>query len=193
MTQVSLFSKNIFKKVLVSGLLEFTPILVFILSYHRFHIYKATFILMLVTVIFTFLTYFFQKRLPYLAIYIAILTVLFGYLTISHHKPSFIQVKDTMYDITCALTLLIGLMINVPFLKLAFQSVIPMTVRAWNKLTYGWILFFITGAILNEYVRRNHSLNTWFEFKGLMVIATSLFAITLLYFVYEKDTHTHME
>lgn len=191
MIKPSLFSGHTLRKVLIGGVLEFAPILIFILSYHHFHIYKATFILMVTTIISTFVTYRVQKRLPYLALYVALLTILFGYLTISHHKPSFIQVRDTMYDITCALTLLIGLMINVPFLKLAFQSVIPMTARAWNRLTYGWVFFFIIGAILNEYIRRNHSLNVWFEFKGVMVIVTSVFAITFLYFIYEKDTSTH--
>lgn len=187
MDKVSLFSGKTFKKVLIGGFLEFSPIIIFLTSFEYFHIYKATFILMITTIISTFLTYLFQRRLPYLALYVALLTIFFGYLTISHHRPSFIQVRDTMYDITCALTLLIGLMVNVPFLKLAFQSVIPMTARAWNRLTYGWVLFFISGAILNEYVRRNFSLNDWFEFKGIFAVCTSIFAITLLYFIYEKD------
>ncbi len=187
MTHSSLFSGNVFKKILIGGLLEFGPIIIFLLSFEHFHVYKATLILMIMTIFSTLATYIIQKRLPYLALYVALLTLVFGYLTISHHQPRFIQMRDTLYDITCALTLLIGLMINVPFLKLAFDKVLVMTIRAWTRLTYGWIFFFVMAAILNEHVRRTMSLQVWFDFKAIMAIATCIFGIILLYGIYEKS------
>jgi intracellular septation protein A len=169
--------------------LEFGPILLFLISYHFFHIYKATFILMIMTIISTIATYRLQKRLPYVALYVALLTIIFGYMTIAHHQPKFIQIRDTMYDITLALTLLTGVIIDFSFLKLAFHSVLPMTISAWRKLTYSWIFFFIMGAVLNEYVRRVMNLHQWFEFKMTMIFVTIIFGCVTLYFFYEKMEH----
>lgn len=174
------------KKVLIGSALEFGPILIFLLSFQYFHIYKATFILMIATIISTIATYRIQKRLPYLALYVALLTVAFGYMTITHRQPKFIQMRDTMYDVTCALTLLAGLMIRISFLKMAFNDVLPMTNRAWTRLTYAWTAFFIINATANEYVRRTFDLHQWFEFKSFVALLTIIFGIATLYFFYEK-------
>lgn len=187
MSSISIFSPPVFKRIVVSGLLEFGPILIFLASFEHFHIYKATTLLMIATIISTVLTYRLQKRLPYLALYLAFLTITFGYLTLMHREPKFIQMRDTLYDLTCAITLLVGLMINVPFLKLAFHEILPMTFRAWHRLTYAWIGFFLSIAALNEYIRKVYSLAEWFEFKSLMVIVTIVFGFLSLSLCYEKE------
>ena len=138
------------------------------------------------TIISTVVTFAVQKRLPYLALYVAFLTAIFGYATLSMHQPKFIQMRDTLYDTTCAITLIIGLMINVSFLKVAFEKVVQMTERAWEKLTYAWIGYFIFAAFANEYVRRTMTLSDWFEFKSFIIFLTIIFGISLFYIVYEK-------
>jgi len=175
------------RRIFLAGILEFGPVLVFIFAFGHFHIYKATIILMVMTIISTVATYTIQKRLPYLALYVALLTGIFGYMTLSLHQPKFIQMRDTLYDLTCAITLITGLMINISFLKLAFHKVMPMTQKAWDRLTYAWIAYFIFGAILNEYVRRTMSLASWFDYKGIFIIGTIVFAIVTLLLVYEKN------
>lgn len=181
------FTRPTINRLLVGAFLEFGPIFIFLAAFGQFHIYKATMLLMIATIVSTVLTYRLQKRLPYVALYVAFITIVFGYMTLLHREPKFIQMRDTLYDMTSAITLLIGLMINVPFLKLAFHQVIPMTLRAWHKLTYAWIGFFLTLATLNEYVRRSFYLDDWFEFKRLMVVVTIAFGIATLYFFYEKE------
>lgn len=183
----SMFSLKIIKQLLLGVLLEFGPVFVFLIAFERFHIYKATIILMFATIISTFATFRIQKRLPYLALYVALITSIFGYITLSLHAPRFIQMRDTLFDATCALTLLVGSMTNTSFLKLAFHKVIPMSNKAWNKLTYYWIGFFILIATLNEYVRRTVSLAQWFDFKTIMVIVTMVFGCLSLYIVYEIE------
>jgi intracellular septation protein len=112
--------------------------------------------------------------------------MIFGYMTLHFHKPKFIQMRDTLYDATCALTLITGILIRVPFLKLAFEEVLPMSMRAWNKLTHLWIGYFILIAASNEVVRRLFPLHIWFDFKGWVVVATSIFGIIALYMSYEE-------
>lgn len=146
---------------------------------------------MITTIISTVTVYVLQKRLPYLALYVAFLTSVFGYITLVLHEPKFIQMRDTLYDITCAITLIIGILINIPFLKIAFQKVLPMTDWAWEKLTYAWIGYFIFASVANEYVRRTMSLSTWFDFKTLIIGTTIVYGLFTLYVVYEED-HTHL-
>lgn len=187
MPVTSAISKHLFKKILIGGVLEFSPIILFLLSFHHFHVYKATIILMVTTVISTGLTYLIQKRIPYLALYMLFLTVLFGYMTVSHHQPRFIQIRDTIYDATFALSLLVGLMFDIFFLKIAFGEISSMTTKAWTRVTYSWIFLFIAIAIANEYVRRTLSVEAWFEFKSIVVVATIIFGIITTYLFYERD------
>ncbi len=182
----SMISTKLFARVIYSGLLEFGPVLIFLTSFRYLEIYGATALLMIATIISTVVTYRLEKRIPYLALYVTAITILFGIMTIHFHKVKFIQMRDTLYDLTCALTLVIGIMVNVPFLKIAFDTIIPMTTRAWDKLTHLWIGYFIIIATANEIVRRLFTLHDWFEFKGWMVIATSMFGLISLYLVYEK-------
>jgi intracellular septation protein len=187
MSVISILSSKKFIQLVTGMVLEFGPIVVFLVSFHHFHIYRATFILMIATIVSTVVTYKMQKRLPYLALYVAFLTIIFGYMTIEYHQPKFIQMKDTLYDATSALTLIIGMMINISFLKLAFNEVIPMPNRAWMKLTYAWTFYFILNAIANEYIRRTYSLQEWFDFKSVVVFVTLIFGCAALYFVYESS------
>ncbi len=182
----SLLSKKLIERVIFSGMLEFGPVLIFLASFRYLQIYEATALLMISTIISTVVTHRLEKRIPYLALYVAAITLLFGFMTLRFHEAKFIQMRDTLYDMTCALTLIIGIMINIPFLKIAFDTVIPMTTRAWDRLTHLWIGYFILIATANEIVRRLFTLHDWFEFKGWMVIATSMFGLISLYLVYEK-------
>ena len=172
--------------VIFSGFLEFGPVLLFLLSFGHVSIYESTTILMIATIISTIVTYRLQKRIPYLALYLAVITLIFGYMTLHFHKVKFIQMRDTLYDVTCALTLITGVIIKVPFLKLAFSEIISMTDRSWNKLTYLWIGYFIFIAMSNELARRFFSLHDWFTFKGWVVIVTCIFGLASLYLSYEE-------
>ncbi len=183
----NILTPHVSKKLLIASLLEFGPILVFLISFQYLHIYKATLILMVVTIISTVVTYRIQKRLPYLALYVAFLTSIFGYMTLFHREPRFIQMRDTLYDITCALTLIVGLILNISFLKFAFHSVFPTTDKAWKRLTYAWIVFFLVVALANEYIRRNFSLHDWFDFKSTMFLVTIVFGVVTLVLFYEKN------
>lgn len=175
------------RKIALAFLLEFGPVIVFLMSFEFFHIYKATIILMIATIISTIATYITQKRLPYLALYVALLTGVFGYITLALHEPKFIQMRDTLYDVTLALTLIVGLMIRVPLFKIAFHKVIPMTNRAWDNLTHAWIFYFITIAIANEYVRRTMSLVNWFDFKSIVIAVTVIYGLITIHYLYEKE------
>ncbi len=188
----SIFSKRLFRHIIFSSLLEFGPVILFLASFsiEGVNIYESTMFLMIATIVSTVVTYGLQKRIPYLALYVAIITLIFGYMTLHSHNIKFIQMRDTLYDVTCAITLSIGLFMNVSFLKLAFGEVVPMTNRAWDKLTHLWIGYFIIIATSNEIMRRLFTVEDWFFFKACIVIATTFFGLFSLYMSYEpKDNH----
>lgn len=178
---------KLLKKILVASILEFGPILLFLLSFSHFHVYKATMVLMAATIVSTILTYRIQKRLPYIALYVTFLTIIFGYMTLMHREPKFIQLRDTLYDATSALVLIIGLLWKTSFLKVAFHEVVPMTNRAWKNLTYAWIVYFLLAAGINEYVRTTLTLMQWFDYKALVSVTTVIFGCVALYLCYEKE------
>ncbi|MDB5260515.1 MAG: ispZ [Candidatus Nomurabacteria bacterium] len=187
MKKFPLFSPAIFKKVGIAAILEFGPIFVFLFSFNRFHVYQATMLLMVATIISTIITYTHQKRLPYVALFVALLTIIFGSLTIVGHQPKFIQIRDTLYDIAFSFILVGGLIGNVNFLKMAFHNILPMSTKAWEKMTYAWAIFMLFAAAGNEYIRRTGGLHDWFQFKAAMIPITVIFGLVVLYFSYETD------
>lgn len=185
--RTSLFSKKTLKHLAVSILLEFGPVLLFLFSFEYMSIYESTVLLMIATIVSTVTTYTVQKRIPYLALYVATITTIFGFLTLHFHAIKFIQMRDTLYDLTCAITLTLGLTFNVRFLALAFNDVLPMTNKAWDKLTNLWVTYFILIAMSNEIIRRFFSLDDWLTFKGCVVLLTGIFGCTALYLSYEES------
>jgi intracellular septation protein len=183
-----LFSRQNLRHIVVSSFLEFGPVLLFLATAHMMSVYASTVLLMVGTIVSTFVTFKVQKRIPFLALYIALITTLFGFLTIHFHDVMFIQMRDTLYDMTCALTLVVGMIFQKPFLKHAFHSLFPLTNRAWNRLTHLWIAYFLTTALLNEIVRTFFSFPDWLLFKGLVILMTSVFGLFALYVSFElKD------
>jgi intracellular septation protein A len=142
---------------------------------------------MIATIISTMIIYRSQKRLPYAGLYVAMLTILFGYLTLMYRNPHFIQMRDTVFDATNALLLLGGLMFDYLFLKTAFQDVAPMANKGWRILTYAWISFFFFAALANEYVRHHFFLKQWVTFKTSMIAITMVFGCIAIFFSYIKQ------
>lgn len=173
------------RHVTFTTLLEFGPIFLFLVAYRYTNIYQSTVLLMVATIISTIVTYRIQKRIPYLALYVAFITIIFGSMTLHFQAVKFIQMRDTLYDVTCALTLISGIIFTIPFLKLAFHEVLPMAESGWNKLTYLWIGYFIVAATLNEIVRSNFSVGEWFFYKSAMVFFTCVFGVLALLISYK--------
>jgi intracellular septation protein len=190
--KTNLFSRNNLRHIIISSFLEFGPVLLFLATTHMMSVYASTVLLMVATIVSTFITFKVQKRIPFLALYIGLITTLFGFLTIHFHNVAFIQMRDTLYDMTCALTLVIGMLFQKPFLKDAFHSLFPLTNRAWNRLTHLWIAYFLITALSNEIIRTLFSFQSWLLFKGFVILATCLFGLYALYISFElKDDDRH--
>jgi intracellular septation protein len=78
-----------------------------------------------------------------------------------------------------AMLLIGGLFAQKPVLALLFGAVFNLTPEGWHKLTIRWAIFFVAMALLNEFVWRNFSTDTWVSFKafGFLPI-TFIFAMS---------------
>jgi intracellular septation protein len=100
----------------------------------------------------------------------AAIVVVFGGLTLVLHDELFIKLKPTIIYVLFGGTLLIGLLLNKPFLSILFDQMFHLTDEGWRKLTWRWVLFFFALAVLNEIVWRNFSTDFWVSFKLFGVV-----------------------
>jgi intracellular septation protein len=102
-------------------------------------------------------------------------------MTLHRHNIDFIQIRDSVYDFTLALTLLVGLGFNSLLLKTALSSYVTLKDSAWKHFTYLWITFFFFSGLANEYIRHHVNITHWVDYKISMIIITLVFTFVALH------------
>lgn len=159
-------------------LIEIGPLLVFFGTNAAYGIFAGTAAFMVATVISLGVAWLLYRKVPIMPVVSAVLVLAFGGLTLYLHDDVFIKLKPTIVYTMFAVLLLAGLVMRKHLLALLFGPVFNLTEEGWQKLTVRWAVFFIAMAILNEFVWRNFSTDTWVSFKafGFLPI-TFLFAM----------------
>lgn len=168
-----------FRNVFLSLFIDFLPILGFIVVANKGKVYQATSVLMLLTIATTIYTYAKEKRLPYITLYVAFITIFFGSATLHRHNMTYLQLRDTLYDLSLFIVFSLGLLFRVSVLKISLHKLFTLTDESWNFMTKGWAVFFLVCAITNEYLRRAGTFEAWLNFKEFLVPMTILTAIGL--------------
>lgn len=105
-----------------------------------------------------------------------VIIVVFGGATLFLHDASFIQWKPTVLYWLFALTLAgSALFLKRNLIRSLMQEQVQLPDPVWSRLNLSWIAFFIVMGILNIYVAKNYSEDTWVDFKlyggmGLMFL-----------------------
>ncbi len=159
-------------------LIEIGPLLVFFGTNAAYGIFAGTGAFMVATVLSLGLAWLLYRKVPVMPVVSAVLVLTFGGLTLYLHDETFIKLKPTIVYTMFAALLLAGLAVRKPVLALLFGPVFNLTDEGWRKLTLRWAVFFIAMAVLNEFVWRNFSTDSWVSFKafGFLPI-TFLFAM----------------
>ena len=159
-------------------LIELGPLLVFFGVNAAYGIFAGTGAFMAATVLSLSLAWWLYHKVPVMPLVSAVIVLAFGGLTLYLQDDTFIKLKPTIVYTMFAILLLVGLFARKPVLALLFGPVFNLTDEGWRKLTLRWAVFFIAMAVLNEYVWRNYSTDTWVSFKafGFLPI-TFLFAM----------------
>jgi len=147
-------------------LLDFLPIVLFVLLYKLQGIYAATAGLMLATVCQMALIGWLDKRLSALQKTTLVLVLVFGTLTLVLQDERFIKWKPTVLYGAMALALVVMLKVwrrNVLHMLLGSQLTLPPWV--WQRLTWAWAGYFVFMATINGVVAYAFSTDDWVNFK----------------------------
>ena len=146
--------------------IELGPLLVFFAANFAAGIYVATAVFMVATLIALGVARWLYHKLPIMPIVSGVVVLVFGGFTLYLQDDTFIKLKPTIVYLTFATLLLGGYLMRKPLLALLFGPVFNLTEEGWRKLTLRWIVFFVAMAVLNEFVWRNFSTDTWVSFKA---------------------------
>lgn len=168
---------------IAKSLLEFLPVLLFVLTFELTHrnFFKATFVMILTTILFTFYSFHKEKRLPYIALFISLETTFFGGLTLFFRNPVFVQMRDTFFDVVMGSVILVTGIMKAPIIKRFFGHVFELSDYLWIKLSFMWGPLLLTFAIFNEYTRRHFPPYIWVKYKMLVVVITTCFGLYCLW------------
>lgn len=174
------------KKIIYTILTDFLPLVLFVIVYDRRGFVSGTITLIVATFISVFISYWKDKRLPILPIFIALMTSVFGLLTLDTMDPKYIQMRDTFYDGTFSIILLLTLRNKKLLLREMFGHVfLKLSHREWVTITWNWIVHFSLLSISNEIIRRYYEYY-WLDYKSIVILITMVHGAALLYYYRKK-------
>lgn len=159
-------------------LADLGPIIVFVVAFNLFQrieatnenaVYIATGLFMVSTL--AAIAYHRAKsgRIPPVLTLTGVLVVIFGGLTVILRDRTFIQLKPTIVNLFYVGAILGSLALRQNLWKLLFQHVFTLPDRIWTVLALRWAAFFFFMALLNEYIRHNHTFDFWLNTRPLVV------------------------
>ncbi len=163
---------------------EYGPIIVFFAAYYTGDLFTATMAIMIATAISLVVSYVFERKIPMMPLFTAVIVGIFGGLTLWLKDETFIKMKPTIIQCLFGLILLGGLAMEKLFLKSVMGKTWQMPAQAWRTLTQRFAAFFFTMAAVNELVWRTQSTDFWVNFKvfGIMGL-TFVFVLSQMSFV----------
>jgi intracellular septation protein len=147
-------------------LIDFFPIVLFVVAYKLEGIYTATAVLMGATIVQSALLFAMERKLQTMQKVTLVLILVFGALTLYLQDERFIKWKPTVLYAGMALALALALWVwkkNVLHMLLGAQ--LKMAESVWAKLTVAWIGYFIFMSAINGYVALYYSTEDWVNFK----------------------------
>ncbi|MEY4760618.1 MAG: hypothetical protein RLZZ200_474 [Pseudomonadota bacterium] len=167
----------------MSALLEFTPLVAFLVAYWQAGIYAATGTLMVAMALLLLADILLSRRVPRMHLLSALLVWVLGAATLVLRDVRFIQWKPTVFMWALALG----------FLATAFIGREPLSQRllqpalgeqavpraTWLQLNTSWVIFYALAGAANLYVAWHFSEAVWVKFKVIgLTVATLVFALT---------------
>ena len=164
--------------------LDYGPLLIFFAANSIAGIFTATFVFMLAMTASISITFLIERKISPMPALTFALVLIFGGLTLWLSNENFIKVKPTILYTMFAALLVGGLAFNRLFIKYLLGQSFQLAEPGWRALTWRWSVFFLALAIINEFVWRNTSTDTWVAFKVWGVIPlTLIFALAQTPFI----------
>ena len=173
--------------------LDIGPVAIYLLAYYQFDdrtisfggqdyggIVVATAIFVPVMLASLIITYVLTRSLPRMAVFTAIIVVIFGGLTVWLNDETFTKMRPTVVYSIFAAILGLGLWVQKrSYLQYLMGQLVPLTDEGWRLFTRNWVFFFIFMAVFNEFVWRvlGEEAWVWLDTFGQMIL-TFIFLAT---------------
>lgn len=119
------------------------------------------------------------RRLPRMAVFTAIVVVLFGGLTVWLNDDTFTKMRPTVVYGLFAVILGVGLWVQGrSYLQYLMGQMMPLTDRGWMIFTRNWVIFFVFMSVFNEFVWRvlGEEAWVWLDSFGQMILTFAFLA-----------------
>jgi intracellular septation protein len=176
----------------MTQLLEWSPLIIFFVTFKVGDIYWATAALMVACVVQLLVHRVRAGEFKTMHIITTAVVVILGTATLLFHDQRFIQWKLTILLGLTSLAFLGSMFIGKQplaqrMLEAAFSEPVAISARAWRLINSLWAVWFAAFALLNIYVARNFSVATWVNFKVFgFPIATTVFMIPQVFWIASK-------
>jgi intracellular septation protein len=167
----------------MQSLLEFLPLVVFIVAYYLHGLYAATAALMVAMALLLVVDLVTVRRIPSMHLLSAALVFVFGAATLILHDQRFIQWKPTVFFWLVSAAFLASFWVGErPLVERLLGKALGPDARVpealWRRLNWLWVVFYAVLGALNLFVAFNASQKTWVNFKvfGLTLLTAAFIA-----------------
>lgn len=182
----------------MQALLEFAPLVAFLVTYYSAGLYAATAVLMAGMAVLLAVDFVRERRIPPMHAVSAVLVFAFGAATLLLRDERFIQWKPTVFFWLVAAAFLGSLWIGerplVQRLLAPALGELRVAVATWRRLNVLWVAFYALLGALNLLVAFNASERTWVNFKVFgLTIATLGFVMAQVLWLARRPAATAEE
>ena len=163
-------------------LIEYIPIIIFLVAYFYSGIFFATKALMVAMPLGFSIQWFITKKINKIYLGSTILVLILGSATLLFQNPIFLYWKPTVLNWMIALVFFGSHWIGKKtIIERMLTQAISLNNNQCKKLSFSWIGFFLFSGAINIYVAYNFSEEFWVKFKLF-----GLFGITLIFVIIQS-------
>lgn len=161
-------------------LLDYIPIIAFILAYFYKDIFFATLVLMAVMPVVLLLQWIMTKKLNKIYAASTALVLVLGGFTLAFRNPTFLYWKPTVLNWAIALVFLGSQWIGAKtIVERMLGNAATLMPGQWIRLNQIWVVFFILVGAINLYVAYNFSEAFWVNFKLFGMLGITLVFVVI--------------
>ena len=156
-------------------LLDYIPIIAFILAYFYKDIFFATIVLMAVMPVILLIQWLMTKKLNRIYAASTALVLVLGAFTVVFRNPTFLYWKPTVLNWAIALVFLGSQWLGEKtIVQRMLGSAAELTNAQWIQFNQIWVIFFIFVGTVNLYVAYSYSEEFWVKFKLFGMLGITL-------------------
>jgi intracellular septation protein len=181
----------------MQALLEFAPLLAFIIAYYLGGLYTATAVLMAAMLVLLAVDYLLQRRIPPMHGLSAVLVFVLGAATLLFHDKHFIQLKPTALFWLAGIAFLGSFWVGERtlterLLTAALQGQVRVPQAVWRRLNVLWVLFYALLGGLNLLLAYYASEKVWVNFKvfGLTLLTLAFVGAQVIWLTRHPEAQT---